>query len=252
MTILTETWLLFKRKMLEMLREPVWIVAGLSTPLLYLILFAPLLQGLNSEVLSAEHVIDVFVPGMLALFAFGTGTGEGWTVIFEIQTGVIERLRVTPAHRLSLLLGPVLRDIVMFLVPALVVILVASFYGFHIHWLGLTVLLFLLSLLTAVVSATSISLGLILKNNDPFSAVVVGLQLPITLLAGVLLPLELGPKWLQVIAHFNPLYYVVNATRVLSGGVIFDPKVYLAFAVMAGLCVVVFSWAIRVYRKSLA
>ncbi len=252
MNIFIETGLLFKRKMLEALREPVWIIAGLSTPLLYLILFAPLLKGLNADSLSADHVIDVFVPGMLALFAFGTGTGEGWTVVFEIQNGIIERLRVTPAHRLSLLFGPILRDIVMFIVPSLVVILVSSLYGFHIHLLGLVVLLILLSLLTAVISAASISLAMVLKNMDSFSAVVVGLQLPITLLAGVLLPLEVGPKWLQVIAHFNPLYYVVNATRVLSEGIILDSKVYLAFAVMIGLCIITFGWAVRVYRKAVS
>ncbi len=252
MNITMEVWLLFRRKMMETLREPVWIVAGLSTPLLYLILFAPLLKGLNAGALSPDHVIDVFVPGMLALFAFGTGTGEGWTVIFEIQNGIIERFRVTPTRRLSLLMGPIMRDIVMFLVPALLVIMVSSWYGFHIHFWGLSVLMILLSLLTAVVSAASISLALILKDNGPFSAVVVGLQLPITLLAGVLLPLELGPKWLQIIAHFNPLYYVVDATRILSEGIIADPKVYLAFAVMIGLSIITLGWATRVYRRAVA
>ncbi|MCL1942736.1 MAG: ABC transporter permease [Candidatus Azobacteroides sp.] len=252
MNMMLETRLLFKRKMLETLREPVWIVAGLSTPLLYLILFAPLLKGLNAQALNADRVIDVFVPGMLALFAFGTGTGEGWTVVWEVQNGVIERLRVTPASRLSFLLGPVLRDIVMFIVPSLIVIAVSTLFGFHVHFSGLFVLMILLSLLTAVVSATSISLGLILKDSGSLAAVVTGLQLPVTLLAGVLLPLDLGPEWLQIIAHFNPLYYVVNATRVLSEGIIFDGEVYLAFAVMIGLCIIVFSWATRVYRKVVA
>ncbi len=37
----------------------------------------------------------------------------------------------------------------------------------------------------------------------------------LTLLAGVLLPLSLGPKWLQIIAYVNPMYYVVEAARVL-------------------------------------
>ena len=252
MNLMTEIYWLFKRKMLETLREPVWIVAGLSTPLLYLILFAPLLIGLRSEALEADRVIDIFVPGMLALFAFGTGTGEGWTVVFEMQNGIIERFRVTPARRITLLLGPIIRDIVMFVVPAVLVIFIATFYGFHIHVLGLLVLMILLSLFTAVISATSISLALILKDMGSFSSVMVGMQLPVTLLAGVLIPLELGPKWLQVIAHFNPLYYVVRATRVLSDGILLDNRVYLAFGVIIGLCIVVFSWATWVYRKVVA
>lgn len=63
----------------------------------------------------------------------------------SLQSGVIERLRVTPVSRLSLLMGTVLRDIVMFIVPALLVIFVASLFGFHFHWAGLAVLLILLS-----------------------------------------------------------------------------------------------------------
>jgi len=33
--------------------------------------------------------------------------------------------------------------------------------------------------------------------------VVTGVQLPLTLLSGILPPLSLGPRWLQVLGHFN-------------------------------------------------
>ncbi|WP_040949974.1 ABC transporter permease [Gorillibacterium massiliense] len=253
MNMMLEIGLLFKRKMLETLRQPVWIISGMMTPILYLLLFSPLLKGLNSPVLGGSgNVIDTFVPGILALMAFGAGTGSGWTVIWELQSGVIERLRVSPASRFSLLMGTVLRDTVMLLLPAILVIFTASLFGFDLHGGGLVAMLLLHSLLTAVVSATSGSLGLILKNIGSLAAVVTGLQLPITLLAGVLLPLSLGPEWLRIVAHFNPLYYVVEASRVLGGGTILDGKVYEAFGVMAALMVIVLWWSTRVYRKAVA
>lgn len=208
MKVLRETMLLFRRKMRETLRQPAWIVSGLSTPLLYLALFAPLLRGMAQPMLSMGAVLDSFVPGILALLAFGSGMGCGWVVVWEVQSGVIERLRVTPASRFSLL--------------------------------------------TAVVSAASGSLGLILKDIGSLAAVVTSLQLPITLLAGVLLPLSMGPTWLGAIAHFNPMYYAVEASRVLGSGVIASPKVLQAFLVMAPLTVLVLWWATRVYRKAVS
>jgi ABC-type multidrug transport system, permease component len=251
MKLFHEIRLLFWRKMLETLRQPIWVVTGLSTPLLYLALFAPLLKNLNSQIFTGK-VLDIFMPGILALMAFGAGMGAGWVVIWELQSGVIERLRVTPVSRLSLLMGAVLRDVVMLILPAMPVIFVASLFGFHIHWGGLALLFILLSMFTAVVSALSGSLGLILKEIGSLAAVVTGLQLPITLLSGVLLPVSIGPGWLRFIAHFNPLYYVVEASRVLAGGIIVNGTVWQAFTIMSALTVMTLWWATGVYRKAVA
>lgn len=250
MNIASETRLLFKRRMLEQIRSPIWIFMGFTTPLLYLSLFAPLLGGIPS--VGEAGIANVFVPGLLALFALSSGTGIGWTIIFELQSGVIERFRVTPVSRFSLLMGNVVKDVVMFLLSALIVIFVSSFAGFHIHAGGLALLLVLLCLLTAVVSAVSCSLGLLFKNIGTLAAVVTGLQLPIMLLAGVLLPISFGPTWLQVLAHLNPFYYVVEASRVLASGSLWDMKVLLAFAVMIPLLAIALGWATNVYRKAVA
>jgi len=252
MKMLLEIRLLFWRKMLETLRAPVWVISGLTTPLLYLALFIPLLSGLNSPMYGSERVLDIFVPGILTLMAFGAGMGAGWIVVWELQSGVIERLRVTPASRFSLLMGTVLKDIVMFIIPALLVVFVAALFGFHIHPAGLIVLFLLLSMLTAIVSAASSSLGLILKDIGSLAAVVTGLQLPLTLLAGVLLPLTIGPDWLRFIAHFNPLYYVVEAARVLASGSVDHSKVWEAFIVILPLTAITLWWATGVYRKAVA
>ena len=252
MKMLMEINLLFWRKMLETLRTPVWVISGLTTPLLYLALFTPLLSGLNSPMFGSNQVLDIFVPGILTMIAFGAGMGAGWIVVWELQSGVIERFRVSPASRFSLLMGTVLKDIVMFIVPAVLVVFAAAFWGFHIHPAGLIVLFILLSMLTAIVSAGSSSLGLILKDIGSLAAVVTGLQLPLTLLAGVLLPVSIGPDWLQWIAHLNPMYYVVEASRVLAGGQVDSSKVWIAFIVIVPLTAITLWWATRVYRKAVS
>lgn len=237
--------------LMETLRQPVWIMSGLLTPLLYIAFFSPLLRSFTNPPTTAA-VLDSFVPGILTLLAFGSGSGSGWTVIWELQSGVIERLRVTPASRFAILMGGVLRDILAFLVPSVLVILISFLFGFRVHLFGLVVLLFLLSMLTAIVSAWSGSLGLIFKEIGSLAAVVTGLQLPLTLLSGVLLPLSLGPKWLQTLAHVNPMYYTVEASRVLANGVINSTETITAFAVMIPLTVIVFWWSTQVYKKVVA
>ncbi|MBO0803796.1 MAG: ABC transporter permease [Nocardiopsaceae bacterium] len=252
MTFALHTWLFFRRKLLETLRQPVWIITGLTTPLLYLALFTPLLNSFDGGPgFPRGHVLDVFVPGVLVLIAFGAGMGAGWPVIWELDSGVVERLRVTPASRLALLLGTVLRDIVMFLVPGVVIIAIASVAGFHAHWGGLALLLVLLSLLTAACSATSSALGLNLKQIGSLAAVVTGVQLPLTLLAGILLPLSLGPGWLRVLGHLNPLYYAVAAARSLAAGSLASGTAGLGFAVTTAAAALALLWGTRSYQRAM-
>lgn len=251
MKIMLETGLLFKRRMLETVRQPVWIFMGLITPLLYIGLFSPLLKNLSSPPLSTGQVLDQFVPGVLTLLAFIGGSGAGYGVIIELQNGVTERLRVSPASRFSILMGTVLRDIVAYLIPSVLVIIIAGALGYQVHVGGLAVMFVLLSLLTAMISAWSGSVGLLLKQASSMAALVAGLELPLTLLSGVLLPLSLGPKWLQAVAHINPLYYAVEASRVLSRGVIGGSEVVKAFAVIVPLTGITLYWATGVYQKAI-
>ncbi len=253
MMLIRQLWLLFRRKMLETIRQPVWVFLGLSTPLLYLALYAPVLKPLSGGPgFSGGNVLDVFVPGILAFMAFGAGTGAGWIVIAELNAGVIERLRVTPVSRFVLVMGTALRDVVMLVIPAVIVVLVAIPFGFHTHWEGIALLMLLLSLVTASTSATSSALGITLREIGSLAAIWTGLNLPILLLSGVLLPLSLAPRWMRVLAHVNPLYYVVEASRQLAAGTIATSTVGEGFLVMGVLTMLVFWWSTKTYRRAAA
>jgi ABC-2 type transport system permease protein len=245
--------LLFQRYLIQLLRNPVWVIVGFSTPILYLALFTPLLKRLiGSGGLPTGNVLDLFLPGILSLLAFATGIGPGFNTLFELKAGVIERFRVTPASRFAILIGPILASMLMMLVFDAAVVAIAFGFGFSVHWAGLAVLVVLLGLLMVTVAAWSIATALVTKEISGFAAIANGINLPILLLAGVLLPISLGPAWMRVIAHFNPLYYLVQASRVLAAGTLSGTAVWQAFAVLAPLCLLVLAWATRVFRTAVA
>ena len=95
-------------------------------------------------------------------------------------------------------------------------------------------------------------MALTIKEISGFASVVNGLQLPALLLAGVLLPVSLGPSWLRDLAHADPLYYVVEAARSLGAGTLSGEHVWLGFAVTVPLCAMVLSWATNVFRKAVS
>ena len=93
-----DTALLMQRSIVQLLRNPIWLIVGFSTPILYLALFTPLLNHLaGAPGLPHGNVMEIFLPGILALLAYASGTGPGFSTLFELRAGVIERFRVTPA-----------------------------------------------------------------------------------------------------------------------------------------------------------
>jgi ABC-2 type transport system permease protein len=248
----TDIRLLAWRRSLQLLRNPVWLFVSLTVPLLYLALFTPLLKDLPAAPGLGGDVLDEFLPGILALLAFTSGTNAGFSTLFELQAGVIERFRVTPASRLALLLGPLVSGMLSMFVFDLVLLVVGIAFGFHVHLGGLLVLAVLLALFYLTMAAFSIAVALLTKEITGFAAVVNGINLPLLLLAGVLLPISLGPGWMGVLAHFNPLYYLVVASRALAIEQLSGSAVWQAFAVLTPLCAVSLAWATRVYRRAVA
>ncbi len=253
MKLAADTALLARRYALQLLRNPAWVFVGLSTPLLYLALFTPLLRGLPGV---AGHgtgaVLDEFLPGILALLAFSSGIGPGFTVLFELQSGLVERLRVTPTARVALLAGPVIANVAAMYVFDALLVAVGAAFGFDVRP-GLLVVAVLAGLLAATVSAFSMALALRSGGEiNGFAAVMNGLNLPVLLLGGVLLPLTIGPLWLRVLGHFDPLYYLVAAARVLAQGQLASAATWQAFAVLVPLCALTVTWATRTYRNAVA
>jgi ABC-2 type transport system permease protein len=253
MKLLTDIGLLFKRKMLETLRNPIFIIISLITPILYLALFSPILKKLvGVPGFTTANVMNTFIPGLLVIIAFLNGLFVGYVMIDEVRNGVVERMRVTPVSRFALLAGRVLRDLVNMLVIVTIFAVIAIPFGFQIHIWGFLILLLLLALLLITTSSFGNALGLILEDEDHLSPIVQGINLPILLLSGMLLPMELAPRWLQIVAHFNPAYYCVEAGRLLAAGHIYEAKVGYAFLFMVPLAIITVIWATRAFNRAIS
>lgn len=249
--IFREIRLLTFRRIQASLRNPVFLFMGVAMPLIYLALFTPLLGTLaNQGALGTSNVLALFIPGMLPMIAFSTGLFTGFGMIDEVRSEVLERFRVTPAKRFSILLGPVLFDTCSVFFQCILFISFALPFGFRASPVGLLILFALLALLTIITSSFGNAMGLILKSEDRYAPIVHGINLPVLLLSGTLLPMSLAPAWLKVLAHFNPVYYVVQASRALALGQIGSIEVLYAFLVLIPFALLTLYWATNVFKKA--
>lgn len=253
MKMLADIRLLFLRLFLQYLKNPVFVFVNLLTPVMYLALFMPLLNELPGPGLNSDEVIQVFLPGVISLLFASAGLFSVYPTIFELKGGLIERLRVTPASRFALLISPILMWNVWTLLSSVAILVVSTFFGFSVHLTGLLIFSLLLVMVLTIFAAWVTALAIRMNGDIPsISGVISGINLPIVLLAGVLLPLSLAPDWVRILAHINPLYYVVEAGRDLSTGQLMTFDVLLAFSVLVPLTILVLWRSTRVYREAVA
>ncbi|MDQ6849022.1 MAG: ABC transporter permease [Actinomycetota bacterium] len=248
----TETLVIFQRQMRILLRNPVWVFFGLTQPILYLVLFGPLLKSVAGGGLGGNDSWRIFVPGLLLQLAiFGAGFA-GFGIIQELREGVIDRQRVTPARRASLIFGRTLGNMVTIGVQGIVLVVVALPFGLSASWNGIASSVVLICFLALGISAASYAMGLILKDEDSFAPFIQGVSLPLLLLSGVLLPMSLAPAWLRHTSEVNPLTYVVDASRALFRGDFGDSHVWIGALVTVALGALLGWWGTRTFQRQSA
>ena len=249
MKLIRDTLLIFQRQALLLLRNPVWIFVGVFQPVMYLLLFAPLLKP-ALQVTSNAEAYEIFVPGLLVLLAIFGGLFQGFGLIAELRAGIIERSRVTPVSRLALLLGRSLRDVVSLIAQAVIITLLAFVFDLRVFIGNLLLAYLMLALISLMTSALSYGVALLVKSEDALAPLMNTVAQPVLLLSGILLPLTLAPGWLQGIADWNPFSWAVDGTRALFRGDLGSPDVWQGLIIMAVLAVLSVAWAAREFARS--
>jgi ABC-2 type transport system permease protein len=252
MKLLRDTWLIFQRQILLLLRQPVWLFVGVFQPIMYLLLFAPLLKPALAPLgaTSNADTYRIFVPGLLVLLAIFGGLFQGFGLIAELRAGVIERSRVTPISRFAMLLGRSLRDVVSLIAQAIIITLLALAFGLRVQLGDLLLAYLMLALIALMTSAVSYGVALKVKSEDALAPLMNTVAQPVLLLSGILLPLAFAPVWLQRVADWNPFSWAVDGTRSLFAGDIGNDRIWQGLLIVGVLAVLSVIWAAREFARS--
>jgi len=208
-------WLLIRRELRLLLRQPARGAAALGTPLLIWVLLA---SGLGS-VIAAESVGGgsygrFLVPGAMTLVAVFASVFGAITVIEERASGWLRVLLVAPVPAWSIAAGRIAGVAAAAGAQVLPLLPIALFGGDAGPGAGA-----LLSALPGiVVTCLAMSgLGLALAWRCPstaaFHSVMNLVLLPMWLLSGAFFPLDSAAGWLRVLGRVNPLSWCTEAIR---------------------------------------
>jgi ABC-2 type transport system permease protein len=246
--LLHDTALIYGRYLRQSLRSRFALLFGVLMPLLYLLFFGPLLTGLPLGGQGSSW--QLLVPGLLLQLGLFGASFAGFTIIIEKGQGVVERMRVTPVSRLALLLGRVLRDATLFVFQAVLLVLAALVMGLRAPLAGVLIGFAFVALLTASLAALSYALAMRMDTPQTFGPTINALTMPSMLLSGLMLPMTLGPAWLDVLSHLMPFRYLVDAMRDAYVGAYATAHMLYGAVVAVGLAVLTVTVGTRVFRTA--
>jgi ABC-2 type transport system permease protein len=245
--------LLLVRNLREGLRNPVLAYAlPVVIPLSVLILVSKtLLRVTDLPGFPTKNYAEWMTPAIIMVAAM-TGVGYSATsLVVDIQSGFLDRLRLLDARPATLLLSRVLFDVVRVL-PAGVGLLVAGLVlgaGFDEGIVGVVILFGLLALWAAAYGGLYFVVALTTRNAQAPLALA-PLFLPLQFLSTQFVPESLLPGWVQAAAHWNPFNYMVDAARALTTGPMTARPIIEATLVAAGLLVVTLAVSLRAFSRA--
>lgn len=246
--LLHDTALVYGRYLRQSLRSRFALLFGVLMPLLYLLFFGPLLTDLPLGGQGSSW--QVLVPGLLLQLGLFGASFAGFSIIIEKGQGVVERMRVTPVSRLALLLGRVLRDATVFVFQAVLLVLAALAMGLRAPLGGVLIGFAFVALLTVSLAALSYALAMKVRTPQEFGPAINAMTMPMMLLSGLMLPMTLGPKWLDVLSHFIPFRYLVDAFRDAYVGSYATEHMLYGVLVAVGFTALAVTVGTRVFRTA--
>ncbi len=217
----TQIRLLLVRNLREGVRNPILAYAlPVVIPLAMLILVAKTLSRVTDlPGFPTDNFAEWMTPAVIMLTAM-TGVGYAATsLVLDIQSGFVDRLRLLDASPAWLLLSRLLFDVARVLPAGVALLGVGVLLGTEVNegLVGIAGLFALLTLWAAAYGGLYFVIALATRNAQSPLALA-PLFLPLQFLSTQFVPRSLLPRWVQVASAWNPFTYMIDAARALITG----------------------------------
>lgn len=255
-----DTWILAKRGLVHMKRQPEQLSDATIQPVMFVVLFAYVFGG-AIDVPGGGNYREFLMGGIMAQTLVFTSFGAAMSVANDQKNQAVDRFRSLPVAKGAVMGGYAVSNILKTMLP----IVIMSLTGYLIGWRirdGLVEALHAYGLSIAFAFAmiwVGICLGALVGTPEGVTGIGFATIFPLTFVASTFVPLAGMPPAVKTIAQWNPVTTLSDALRELFGNPntpvqpgdpwsIQHPIAY-TWIWIVGIIVVVAPLAIRTYAK---
>ena len=247
--IIGQTLIMAWRSLKKMRRNPEQFFDVTFQPLLFTAMFAYIFGGAISG--NVRSYLPLLIPGIVAQTVLTTCMSTGVQLREDMDKGVFDRFKSMPMSRIAPLAGPMVADLVRYLIAASLTFLMGVIIGYRP---GGGVLGVLGAIVLAIFTGWAIAwiftfIGTIAKSARSVQGMSFLFLFPLTFLSNAFVPVHSLPGWLAAFVKVNPVSHLVSATRDLANQGVISGEV--GWTLLACLVVIaVFApLSVRSYRR---
>jgi len=159
--------------------------------------------------------LDFLLPGVCSMTVLFGASQSGISLIRDIQTGLYDRMRQTPAPVWALLGGKICADTSRLLLQAIIVATIGVIIGaqLNVRFGELLIAICALSVFALFYASFSCWVAIKTRSQEHMAVLVHLINLPVFFTSTALVPSRQMPGWLAQISNYNPLSLVVDLLR---------------------------------------
>ena len=206
---------LMRRSLVNITRLPSAFIPSIMMPIFQAIAFSGTFFAIiQIPGFPTDRSINWFLPLGVIMGSGFAGIGIGFATIRDLEGGFYDRLRLTPAPRISLVTGPLLAALARSCIVTTVVFIVGTLFGARLTHGPLGLIPLYVAGLGISVIGTGWGLGLAYRFRDMRAAAIMQLTFfLIIFLTEAQTPLFVMQGWLENVARVNPFNNVIRLSR---------------------------------------
>lgn len=211
-------YILWLRQVKKYTRSRSRILGSLGQPLLYLVSLG---YGLGHTFAQAGqgNYLNFLTPGIIAMSILFTAMFAGIEIIWDRQFGFLKEMLVAPMPRLHIMIGRTLGGATVATIQGMIVMILATVFGFRPEsLLAIIPALLVMFLIAVLFTALGTMVASLLSDMQGFQLIMNFLIMPLFFLSGALFPMTGLPPVLKVLVQIDPLTYGIDALRGLLLG----------------------------------
>lgn len=220
-----DVWVNVKRWNRKAVRNPTAFLLEIVVGILSLLLFTAVFGDVGGVALERGEFAGVdyvtfLVPAVVMQVTMGSSFTSGMGLVDDLETGVFEKVVVTPMRWTAVFVGKAAAELGRIVVQLLIVVGLSLVMGAHVETglpglVGIVLICLLVGLLFMSLSNV---IGVLTRDEEVLNAASMLFMFPLLFLSPAFLPLSALSAEVEAIAAINPVTYGVDAVRALVLG----------------------------------
>ncbi|MCD4535054.1 ABC transporter permease [Nocardioides sp. cx-169] len=246
---LSQTMTLAWRATMKMRRNFEQMFDVTIQPLLFTAMFAYIFGGAISG--DVDAYLPLIITGLIGQTVLTACIATGVQLREDMDKGVFDRFKSLPIARIAPLAGPMLADMLRYLIASVLTFGVGIAMGYRPGGGPLGVAG---AILLAVLAGWSLAwifawFGTVGRNAQGVQGISLMVMFPLTFLSNAFVPTQTMPSWLRAFADANPVSLVITAIRDLANDGAVTAHVGWAFLGLAVVVAVFAPLTVRSYSR---